>query len=62
MVQHKLTISTLSAAVPKRSAPETKNWGPETFLFHQTKDTEEKYQVGKTNQGGEDGHDWELEE
>ena len=62
MVQHKYTTSTLSAAIPKGSASETKNWGPETFLFHQTKDTEEKYHVGKPNQGREDGDDWELEE
>ena len=62
MVLHKHTTSTLSAAIPKGSAPETKNRGPETFLFHQTKDTEEKYQVGKTKQGREDGDDWELEE
>ena len=57
MVLHKHTTSTLSAAIPKGSAPETKNRGPETFLFHQTKDTEEKYQVGKTKQGREDGDD-----
>ena len=57
MMQHKRTTSTLSAAIPKGSAPETKNRGPETFLFHQTKDTEEKYQVGKTKQGREDGDD-----
>ena len=62
MVLHKHTTSTLSAAIPKGNAPESKNWGPETFLFHQTKDTEEKYQVGKTKQGTEDGDDWELEE
>ena len=60
MVLHKHTTSTLSAAIPKGNAPESKNWGPETFLFHQTKDTEEKYQVGKTKQGREDGDDWEL--
>ena len=57
MMQHKRTTSTLSADIPKGSAPETKNRGPETFLFHQTKDTEEKYQVGKTKQGREDGDD-----
>ena len=62
MVLHKYTTSTLSAAIPKGNEPEIKNWSPETFLFNQTKDAQEKYHVGKPNQGREDGDDWELEE
>ena len=46
----KYTTSTLSAAIPKGSAPANKKkMRSRKFLFYQTKDTEEKYQVGKTN-------------
>ena len=46
----KYTTSTLSTAIPKGSAPANKKkMRSRKFLFYQTKDTEEKYQVGKTN-------------
>ena len=49
--QHKHMTSTFSAAIPERNAPANKKIEVQKrfFFSHQTKDTEEKYQIGKTN-------------
>ena len=48
--QHKHMTSTFSAAIPERNAPANKKIEVQKrFFFPLTKDTEEKYQIGKTN-------------
>ena len=48
--QHKHMTSTLSAAIPKRNAPANKKIEVQKRFFpYQTKDTEGKYQISKTN-------------
>ena len=42
--------STFSAAIPERNAPANKKIEVQKrFFSHRTKDTEEKYHIGKTN-------------
>ena len=50
MVQHKHTTSTLSAALPKGSAPANKKIEVQKRFYSTKRDTAEKHQVSKTNQ------------